>query len=356
MKKALSLILSVVMLTVVLAGCGSSTGGTATSATATATSTGTATATATATPQTFKIIAAHGAAESTTLHKGWLKFKELIEAESNGAITIDLYGNQTLGGDREYTEACTQGNVNMGSPSSANMASFAPELNCFESPFLFSDRATVYKVLDGDVGDKILASLDQANLVGLNFFENGFRELTANKQVSSLDDLKGLKIRVMENDIHLAIWKSLGANPSPLAFGELFTALQQKTFDAQENPLELIYNTKFYEVQDYVMMTNHIYTPYIVFMNKDYWNSMPADYQTMVQDCLTQAVDYQRSLCEQATADCRKAIEDSGKSSVIDLPEDTLATFSAACAPVYDMVREKATLADEFYKAAGKSF
>jgi len=359
MKKALSLILAVVMLAVVLVGCSSSTGTTTGTDTASTASTGTSadTGNAAATGQTFKIMAAHGAAESTTLHEGWLKFKELIEAESNGAITVDIYPNQELGGDREYTEACTQGNVDMGSPSSANMAGFDTTLNAFESPFLFSDRDTVYKVLDSEIGTKILETLDQANLKGLGYFENGFRELTTNKAINSLEDLKGLKIRVMENDIHIAIWQNLGANPSPLAFGELFTALQQKTFDAQENPLELIYNTKFYEVQDHVTMTNHIYTPYIVFMNKDYWNSMPAEYQTMVQDCLTLAVDYQRSLCADAVAACRQKINDSGKSTVYDLPEETLATFADACSPVYDMVREKAgDIADELYQAAGKNF
>ena len=252
MKKHLALVMAALMMASMLAGCGSSE----------TTDTGSGDGNSEG-YNTLNIIAAHGAAENTSENESFLKFKELVEERSGGAVTVDLYPNQQLGGDREYTEAATQGNVTMGGPSTANIAPFVPAMNAFETPFLFSDRETVYAALDSEAGQALLDSLESAGLKGLGYFENGFRQLTTNKEINSLADLKGLKIRVMENEVHLAIWEALGANPSPLAFGELYSALQQKAFDAQENPAELIYNTKFYEVQDHVYLTNHIYTPYI---------------------------------------------------------------------------------------------
>ena len=252
MKKHLALVMAALMMASMLAGCGSSE--------TTDTSSGDGNSEG---YNTLNIIAAHGAAENTSENESFLKFKELVEERSGGAVTVDLYPNQQLGGDREYTEAATQGNVTMGGPSTANIAPFVPAMNAFETPFLFSDRETVYAALDSEAGQALLDSLESAGLKGLGYFENGFRQLTTNKEINSLADLKGLKIRVMENEVHLAIWEALGTNPSPLAFGELYSALQQKAFDAQENPAELIYNTKFYEVQDHVYLTNlhHLHEP-----------------------------------------------------------------------------------------------
>lgn len=304
---------------------------------------------------TLNIIVAHGGAETMSMHKGWLKFEELVEGRSGGAVTIDIYPNQQMGGDREYTEACMMGNVTMGSPSSAPVAAFVPEVNVFESPFIFADRDAAYAALDGEAGQSILDALEACNLKGLGYFENGFRELTTNKEIAVKDDLKGLKIRTMENDVHLAVWKALGANPSPLAFGELYTALQQKTFDAQENPLETIYNTKFYEVQSHVYMTNHIYTPYIVFMNLDIWNGLNSETQELIQTCLREAIDYQRQLSAEAEKECTDAINGTSKSQVSEISDELRQELVSACADVYDMIKGLAgkEITENFYRAAG---
>ena len=303
------------------------------------------------------IIAAHGASEATSEHASFVKFKELVEEKSGGAVKEDLYPNQQLGGDREYTEACIQGNVTMGGPSAANMAPFVPALNAFETPFMVSDRETIYKALDSDAGQALLDSLEGSGLKGLGYFENGFRQLTCNKEINSLSDLSGLKIRVMENEIHLAIWTALGANPGPLAFGELYTALQQKSFDAQENPAELIYNTKFFEVQDHVYRTNHIYTPYIIYMNLDVWNGLNEATQELIQECMDKAVAYCREICAENEQNCFNEIDNSGRSKVYDVSEDLYNEMVAACASVYDLVIEKAggTYAQDLWAAAGFS-
>ena len=354
MKKFLSLILVLGLSATLLAGCGGSKTETPAASSDSSSSTSTEQS-ADAGYDKLNIIAAHGASEATSEHASFVKFKELVEEKSGGAVTVDLYPNQQLGGDREYTEAAVQGNVTMGGPSTANIAPFVPALNAFETPFLFSDRETVYAALDSDAGKALLDSLETAGLKGLGYFENGFRHLTCNKDINTLADLKGLKIRVMENEVHLAIWTSLGANPSPLAFGELYTALQQKAFDAQENPAELIYNTKFYEVQNHVYKTGHIYTPYIIYMNLDTWNSLNEQTQALIQECMDEAVQYCRQICEENEQKCFDAINDSGKSTVYEISDELRAEMVAACSDVYDLVIEKAggTYAQDLWAAAG---
>ena len=350
MKKRLALVLAALATMAMLAGCGGDTstdnGGDA--------STGGADGEG---YTSLQIIAAHGAAENTSENESFLKFKELIEERSGGAVTLDLYPNQQLGGDREYTEAATQGNVTMGGPSTANIAPFVPALNAFETPFMFSDRETVYAALDSDAGQALLDSLESAGLKGLGYYENGFRHLTTNKDINSVADLSGLKIRVMENEIHLAIWQALGANPSPLAFGELYSALQQGAFDAQENPAELIYNTRFYEVNDHVYLTSHIYTPYIIYMNLAAWNSLNAETQALVQECMDESVAYCREICEANEQACLDAINESGMSQTYEVSEELHNEMVQACKDggVYDLVIEKSggTYAQDLWAAAG---
>jgi len=289
---------------------------------------------------------AHGAAETTTLNDAALKFKELVEQKSGGNITVEVYPNQQMGGDREYTEAVAQGNLSMGAPSTSNMVGQTPSMYTFDSPFVFTNREDQYAALDSAVGQQLLDAVREGGLQGLTYWENGFRDLTTNREIKTLADFKGLKIRVMENEVHLAIWSALGANPSPLAFGELYTALQQKTFDAQENPLELIYNTKFYEVQPYVYLTNHIYTAYLCFMNAGLYDSLNADTQALVKECAVEATAYQRTLCEAASNKCADEINASGKSHTYDVDPALLADIQGSLGDVYALVKEKSGIPD----------
>ena len=161
----------------------------------------------------------------------------------------------------------------------------------------------------------------------------------------------------MENNVHLAIWQALGANPSPLAFGELYTALQQGAFDAQENPLEQIYNNKLHEVQDHVYLTQHIYTPYIVFMNLDVWNSLNEQTQQLIQECMDESVQYNRETCDTNNQACIDGINNSGMSKVYEVSDDLRAEMIQACtdAGIYDTVIEAAggTYAQDLWAAAG---
>ncbi len=289
----------------------------------------------------YVIKVGHGVSEATALHKGWLKFKEIVETNSNGNIQVQIFPNQQLGGDRELIEAVQLGNVTMTSPSSAPLAGFDKAFYVFDMPFLFKNRAQVYSALDGHAGKKILDSLVDINLVGLGYWENGFRNLTNSKvPVRKPADLAGLKIRTMENEIHLKAWKMLGANPTPMAFGELFTALQQKVVDGQENPLELIYLTKFYEVQKYITKTQHIYTPYVVLINKSFFNDLLVEYQKMILDAVMDAGVSQRKIAMEN----EKEAEDSMKSKIdiISLTDEKNQAFKDKLLPITEDVKKKA--------------
>lgn len=283
------------------------------------------------------ITVAHGATEDHSSHAGWQKFKEVIEAESKGEMKVEIFPNQQMGGDREVIEAAQLGNIWVGHSSCSPVAGFAKEYYVLDAPFVFNSHDEAYALLDGAPGQMLLDALEPINLKGMGFIENGFRNLTANKKILDPDDLRGIKIRVMENKIQMLTWSTLGANPTPIAFGELFTALQQGTVDAQENPFELIYTNKFFEVQKYVMTTRHIYTPMIIFMNLDYYNSLSSTHQAIVMKAAKASMDHGRAI---ARDNEKKAIEVVGKS--IELVELTAAqrkTFQDRMGPVYDAVR-----------------
>ena len=186
--------------------------------------------------------------------------------------------------------------------------------------------------------------------------ENGFRNLTNSKRlVRTPDDISGLKIRVMENPLHLAAWKALGANPTPMAFTELFTAMQQGTVDGQENPLELINVNRFYEVQKYITMSGHVYTPYVVIMNKKFFDKLSPEYQKLIQEAMDEAIALQRQKAQELDLSSRKAMEELGI-QFADLTPEEHAQFREKLIPVRDMVKEKAgaEITEMFLKATAE--
>lgn len=282
MKKILSFLIAAMLVAAALSGCGNS-GNDSGSTTAANGESGSAASQNTGSSDSIVIKVAHGATEDHSTHIGWLKFKEVVEEKSGGTMTVEIYPNQQLGGDSEVVQGTQLGNITAGHSSTSPVASFASEFYVLDAPYMFNSREEVYEMLDGEAGDTLMTYLENIGLKGLGYTENGFRSLTTNTEIKTPDDLKGLKVRVMENNVQMLIWSTWGANPTPVAFGELFTALQQKTVDAQENPLELINTNKFYEVQDYLILTEHIYSPIIMFMNLDFYNSLTADQQPLLK-------------------------------------------------------------------------
>jgi len=290
----------------------------------------------------------HGLTEFSAMHLGFVKFKEELERISQD-FDVQIYPNQQLGGDRELTEGAQLGSVTITSPSSSPLAAFEKDFFILDAPFLFANRAEVFAALDGDMGQKLYAKLPAINLVGLAYWENGFRNLTNSRnEVHMPEDVKGLKLRTMENAIHLAAWKAIGANPTPMAFGEVFTALQQKTVDGQENPFGQIYDNKYYEVQPFITRSQHVYTPFTVICNKDWWeDELNAEQREKVMEAIKVATAHQRKVAEELDDKAAASIEKTGR-TIVSLTPEQVTAFRNAAAPVAEEI--KARVSPEAYK------
>lgn len=297
---------------------------------------------------------AHASAPSSTGHKAFEFLDKELRAKSDGRIGLEIFPSAQLGGERELVENIQFGNVDLTFVSSAPVASFAPQFFAFDIPFLFKDREQAYSVLDGEIGQQILGSLDGVGIVGLGYWENGFRQLTnAKKEIRKPEDLDGMKMRTMENEVHIASWRAQGANPAPLAFNELFTALQQGTFDAQEGPINLFYDMKFNEVQNYISKTNHIYSPWPLLANPEKLASLSEEDRAIFDAAVKDAIDYQRQLAKEADDKAEAALT---TVTFTTLTDDELKQFVNNAAPIVDLVKEKAgaDLVDRLLSSTGK--
>ena len=257
-----------------------------------------------------------------------------------------------LGSEREFIEAMQMGNIQMGIPSSSPLVNFVDEYYLFDFPFPFKDRETAWEFLDGETAQKVFATSEKAGLKTITVFENGFRNVSCNGVRTTPDEFNGMKIRTMENDIHLALWKALGANPTPMAFGEVYTALQQKTIDAQENPLFQIEASRFYEVNDSIIETRHIFTPYVVLMNLDFYNNLSPEDQEIIMTAAKDATIYQRELSIEHEEKSRQVLKDAG-CEVVELTDEERDVLVEATKPIDQMIIDKVSdkaLAEQFAK------
>jgi tripartite ATP-independent transporter DctP family solute receptor len=218
--------------------------------------------------------------------------------------------------------------------STGPLGGFVPDMNVLDLPFLFRDSAHAYKVLDGDIGRGLLDKFDTVGIKGLAFWENGFRHVTTSKKpVERPADLRGLKIRVMENRVHQAAFRQLGADATPMAWGEVFTSLQQGLLDAQENPIPIVSTFKLYEVQKYLALTAHVYSPAPVLLSKKTWDRMPPDIQKVLLDTAIEMARVQRQL--NRTQEQKQIGELKAKGMVIIEEPDRVA-FREAMKPVFE--------------------
>lgn len=232
-----------------------------------------------------------------SLSKGFFKFKEIVEKETNGAIKVEVFTDGVLGDDRRTLEGIQLGSIQGTTATTGAISAFSPTIAVFDLPFLFKDTATAYKVLDGPIGQEMLDSLAEQKFIGLCYWENGIRHLTnSRREVTTLEDINGLKIRTLESPIHVDIWRSLGANPTPMSMSQLYTALEQKVVDGQENPLGNIQTNKFEEVQKYVTLTGHIYAASPFMVSKVFWDTLNDQEKAIIKKAALEARDYQRKL------------------------------------------------------------
>ena len=231
--------------------------------------------------------------------KAMKDFAKEVEAGSKGKIKVELYPNAQLGGDRELTEAVQMGTIQMAIPSTSALAGFDKRIQVLDLPYLFTTRKAAFDAVDGELGKKLNSYLEKKGFMILGYQENGFRHVTNSKKpIKTPADLKGLKIRTMENPMHLAFFKELGANPTPMSWGELYTALQQGTVDAQENPYAMIDDGKFYEVQKYVSETGHVFSYEVLIANKKFMEKLPEGLRKLVISAAKKATAEQRKLME----------------------------------------------------------
>ena len=262
------------------------------------------------------------------------KFKELIEQRSNKKFQVKIYHSASLGNETEILQQVQMNTIQMAVVTGGPFDTFDPVTRVINYPFLFKDNVQADKILDGPLGTQILQSLESSGFKGLSFSENGFRNLTNSKHpVKSPADLKGLKIRVMASAIHKAIWKALGANPTPMPW-PIYTELEQKVIDGQENPLWVMEVYKFYEIQKYMTLSRHVYSYHIDIASLKWWKTLDKTDQDMIQKAMHEAAVYQRKDNRSKNADRLKFLKKKGM-QVVENPD--IAAFRAKVADLKNM-------------------
>ena len=239
----------------------------------------------------------NGVNQDHPVGNGVARMSACLNQKSGGKMKLQAFWGGALGGDLQATQALRSGTQEMVVTSSSPLVGIVPELGVFDLPFLFQNEAEADKVLDGDFGKYISDKMPGANLINLAWWENGFRNLTNSRRpVSKWEDLQGVKVRVMQNNIFLDTFRTLGANAVPMAFGEVITALETRAIDGQENPFVTIDTSKFYEVQKFLSVTRHAYTPFMVLYSKPLWDKLSKDEQGALSACAIEGRDEQRKV------------------------------------------------------------
>ncbi len=277
-----------------------------------------------------------GYATTTDSHygMGMTRFGEVLEELSGGEMTLVQHPAAALGGEREMIEAVQIGALDMVITSTGPLPNFVPETQVLDLPFLFRDYDHARGVLDGELGQELLQKVDDAGFKALAWTENGFRHITnSQRPIKTPADLAGLKIRTMENPIHLKAFEALGAAPTPMSFAELFTALQQGVVDAQENPIVVITVSNFSEVQKYLTLSGHLYSPAIILMSQSKWDSLTEEQQGWVMEAAKASVEVTRNRVTELEETGVDKLREKGMEVVTEIDRPA---FEAAVQPAYD--------------------
>jgi tripartite ATP-independent transporter DctP family solute receptor len=288
----------------------------------------------------YKFRLGHASSAESSQQVAVLKFAELVKERTKGDVELSVYANSALGPDQQMIALTRGGSIDIVISGSTNFNGMVAQTAALELPFIFRDSNHVYKVLDGKVGQGLLDDLGKHGLKGLAYFENGWRVLSNNKRpVLTPDDTKGLKVRSTPNPYHIQAFQLLGMNPSPLAIAELYSALETKAFDAQEHPLPVFWSSKFYEVQKYLTLTNHAYSPTVAAMNKAKFDGLPANYQKILVDSAREAAAFHRDLNARENV---KIVQELKKLGIQVVEQPNMAPFrSIVYAPVRQAYAEK---------------
>jgi tripartite ATP-independent transporter DctP family solute receptor len=248
------------------------------------------------------------------------KFGELLNKQSGGKITVRLYPSGQLGNDVSMTSALQGGTLDMTVPDTSTLVSHVKDFGVINLPFVIGNEKEADALLDGPFGQKILAKLPERGLIGLGFWENGFRHVTNSRRpIQKVDDFSGLKLRVIPNPLFVETFKALGVNAIPMPFPEVFSAMETRTVDGQENPVATILASKFYEVQPHLVLSNHIYSAWVLLMSKKTWDSLSADEQKMVAAAANEAKLFERKTIRDFSANAVAELKKNGM-KVTELP------------------------------------
>jgi C4-dicarboxylate-binding protein DctP len=298
----------------------------------------------------------HVVAPDTPKGKGANRFKELAEKYTDGRVKVEVYPNSQLYKDKEEVEALQLGAVQMLAPS---MAKFGPlgvrEYEAFDLPFIFQDRTALRKVTEGPIGKQLLQKLDSKGMIGLAFWDNGFKIMSANKPLITPDDMLGLKMRIQSSKVLEAQMKTLGALPQVMAFSEVYQALQTGVVDGTENPPSNMYTQKMHEVQKYATLTRHGYLGYVVIVNKKFWDGLPAGIRASLEKAMAEATEYTNEISEKENADSLEAMQKSGKTEFHTPTDKERKAWIDAMMPVHKEMASRIgkDLLDSIYQATG---
>jgi C4-dicarboxylate-binding protein DctP len=279
----------------------------------------------------------HVVAPNTPKGKGSEKFKELAEKYTNGKVKVEVYPNSTLYKDKEELEALQLGAVQMLAPSNSKFGPIGiKDFEVFDLPFLLPSLASLRKVTEGPIGKKMLTLLDAKGMIGLAYWDNGFKQMSANKPLHMPEDYKGLKFRIQSSKVLEAQFRLLGATPQVMAFSEVYQALQTGVVDGQENTPANMYTQKMDEVQKYTTLTNHGYIGYVVVVNKKFWEGLPADIRGQLEKAMAESTAYANTISAQENDDALAAMKKSGKTTFIVPTAAEMAAMQKVMEPLYN--------------------
>lgn len=331
LKRLTSLALSTLTILSVLTGCGDS--GTVSTPDTDDNSDASSTA-----EYTLKL--AHDANTTSAYHLSALELERSIEEASGGRINVEVYPAQQLGSSSEMIEGMQMGTIEATLLPTAKYGGFDETMTILDMPFLFPDEDSVYEIMNGELGEQVMAGLPAIGIEGCAFYGNGFKAITNNvREIHTPDDVKGLKIRTMEAPLIMSTYSAWGANPVPVDFSELYSSLQQNVVDGQENPFLTISDMKFYEVQKYMSITNHAYLSYFLAFSKSFLDSLPDDLREIVMECGKNCVDYHREQMKELTQGYYDNIA-SSNIQIYTLTEEERTAFLEASQPVYEEYRD----------------
>uniref|UniRef100_C6E5M2 TRAP dicarboxylate transporter, DctP subunit n=1 Tax=Geobacter sp. (strain M21) TaxID=443144 RepID=C6E5M2_GEOSM len=311
---------------------------------------------AVAAPAPIVIKFSHVVAQHTPKGQAADYFKKLAEERTKGRVKVEVYPNSQLYKDKEEMEALQLGAVQMLAPS---LAKFAPlgvkEFEVFDLPFIFDNYQELHKVTQGPVGAKLLKKLERKGILGLAYWDNGFKVMSANKPLKSVNDFRGQKMRIQSSKVLDSQMRSVGAMPQVLAFSEVYQALQTGVVDGTENPPSNLYTQKMHEVQKYVTLSDHGYLGYAVIVNKKFWQGLPADIRTILEGCMKDATKYANDIAKKDNEEALAGVKKSGRSQLISLTPQERTAWKKAMDKAHksNMGRIGADIIKEVYAATG---